>query len=352
MILLYILLAILLLGVLISVHEFGHFISARMVGIAVKEFSIGFGPKILQRKSKKHETLFTLRIIPVGGYCMYYGDTDDDPDGEKANDPRNFSVARLWKRIFCVISGPLMNFILAFVVAIGLMAIYGITIGQPYVSSVEPGMPAEAAGLLPGDQFLRVGEHEVHTGGTPAVVEAIDQAAGNPFSVAVQRGSEALTFTLSPLLDEEENRYRIGIMISSLRPLQTGEIIPAAWDACVFASGAIIDALGKMVTTGEGFNETTGPVGIVQLVAEQTQRGGLEVFMNLFVIISINLGLMNLLPIPGLDGSRIVFMLIEGIRRKPVSQRTEANVHLCGYALLLGLMLFFTFRDVTRLFGF
>jgi len=117
----------------------------------------------------------------------------------------------------------------------------------------------------------------------------------------------------------------------------------------VYASTAILDSLGKLFTTGQGINDAAGPVGVVQMVAEQTQKGGLEIFLNLAVLISINLGLVNLLPIPGLDGSRLVFMLIEVIRRKPVNRKIESTVHLVGYALLLGLMLFFTFKDVGRI---
>ena len=121
---LYVLLAIVLLGVLITVHEYGHFIAARLTGIAVKEYSVGLGPKLFQWKSKKYETLFTLRPIPMGGYCMFYGDTDDDPEGVKKDDPRNYNNAPVWKRMVSVVAGPLMNMVLAFVVAVVLMVIF------------------------------------------------------------------------------------------------------------------------------------------------------------------------------------------------------------------------------------
>ncbi|MEG2605381.1 MAG: site-2 protease family protein, partial [Clostridia bacterium] len=154
-----------------------------------------------------------------------------------------------------------------------------------------------------------------------------------------------------PKYDTAESRYRIGIMIQQgYTDLPAGQVIPSAWNTCVEASGAILNALGKMFTTGEGLDKTAGPVGVVQLVAQQTQQGGMEIFLYLTVMISINLGLVNLLPIPGLDGSRLVFMLVEAIRRKPVSQRIEGAVHMCGYVLLFGIMLFFTFKDVMRLF--
>jgi len=350
---LYILLAILLLGVLIAVHEFGHFIAARITGIPVKEFSIGFGPKILKWKSKKHDTLFSLRPIPMGGFCMFYGDTEDDPDGKLKDDPRSYVNAAVWKRMLSVVSGPLMNMILAFAVAIGFMVAYGQTGIQPFISEVSADRPAHMAGMQPGDIILDVNGINMEGETVSAAVEAIGASKGAPTSITVSRDGEIITVELTPMWSNEQNRYLIGVNLSGKdrRPMAIGEIIPAAWDTCVFASGAILDALGKMVTTGEGFNETAGIVGMVQIVADETRQGGMQVFLNLLIIISINLGLVNLLPIPGLDGSRLVFMLIEAIRRKPVSQRVEATIHMCGLVLLVGLMIFFVFRDVGRIIG-
>lgn len=353
MTLLYVVLAIVLLGVLIMVHELGHFAASRLCGIAVKEFSIGFGPKLVQWKSKKHETVFSIRPIPLGGYCMFYGDTDDDPNGEKKDDPRNYNNAPVWKRMISVVSGPLMNMVLAFVVAVALMAAYGVAVSTPFIASVEDGQPAAAAGLQAGDVFVSVDGLDMTNQSVTYASNAIGGASGGrPVELTVSRDGEELTFQIEPSFDAAEQRYRIGIMIQQgYKPIPTNRIIPAAWDTCVEASGAILNAIGKLFTTGEGLNQTAGPVGVVQLVAEETRQGGLEIFLYLTVIISINLGLMNLLPIPGLDGSRLVFMLIEAIRRKPVSQRIESMVHLCGYVFLFGFMLFFTFKDVLRLFG-
>lgn len=352
MTILYVLLALVLLGILITVHEFGHFAAARLGGIPVKEFSIGFGPKLLQWKGKKHETLFSLRPIPLGGYCMFYGDTDDDPDGTKKDDPRNYNNANVWKRMFSVISGPGMNFVLALVVAVAMMALYGVTAGAPLVYSVEPGKPAEMAGLLAGDVFRTVRGVDVSQKSVTEVSQAIgDISDGEMVEMTVLRNGEEVALRMQPLYDAEAGRYMIGITIQQgYEDLPARQVLPAAWDLCRSASTAIIDSLGKLVTTGEGLDQTSGPVGVVQLVAEQTQQGGLETYLYLTVLISINLGLMNLLPIPGLDGSRLIFMALEAIRRKPVPQKVEAYVHLSGYALLLTLMLFFTFKDVLRLF--
>jgi regulator of sigma E protease len=349
MTILYILLAIFLLGVLITVHEFGHFIAARLTGIAVKEFAVGFGPKLIKWRSKKHGTLFALRPIPLGGYCMFYGD-ETDPEG--VNDPRAFDRAKVWKRALTVFSGPLMNFVLAFVLAVVLMAGYGMTVVQPYLDTVEAGMPAQAAGLLPGDVLLSAGGEALPIGDASALTAAIaNLAPGESLPLTVRRGEETITVSIAPMWDEAEGRNRIGVGIKAYGPLQSGQWLPAAFDSCVYASTVILKSLGALFTTGEGIQDAAGPIGVVQLVAEQTRAGGLETFLNLAVIISINLGLVNLLPIPGLDGSRLVFFLIEAIRRKPVSRKIETAVHLTGYALLLGLMAFFTFQDVGRLLG-
>ena len=157
---------------------------------------------------------------------------------------------------------------------------------------------------------------------------------------------------MTPQYDSELERYRVGVTIAQgYEKMPASSILPSAWSLCKQASVAIVESVGKLFTTGEGLNDAAGPVGVVSLVAQQTQQGGLEIYLYLLVIISINLGLMNLIPIPGLDGSRLIFMLIEAIRRKPVNQKIEAGVHLCGYVLLFGIMIFFTFKDVLRLFG-
>lgn len=348
----YVLLALLLLGILITVHEFGHFAFSRLCGIPVKEFSIGFGPKLLQWKSKKHDTVFSIRPIPLGGFCMFYGDTDDDPEGKMKDDPRNYNNAPVWKRMISVFAGPFMNFVLAFVVAVGMMSVYGVVVGTPFITDVNEGEPAQIAGLQAGDEFVTVRGIDVTNQSVSEVSAAIgDISGGETVEMTVLRNGETLDFAIQPVYDAAEGRYMIGIMIQQgYRKMPAGQVIPAAWGLCVDASTAIVDALGKLVTTGEGLDQTSGPVGVVQLVAEQTQQGGLEIFLYLMVLISINLGLMNLLPIPGLDGSRLIFMLIEAVRRKPVEQKIESMIHLAGYALLLGMMMFFTFKDVLRIF--
>lgn len=358
MTILYVLLAILLLGILVTVHEFGHFIAARMTGIAVNEFAIGFGPKLLSWKSKKYDTQFSLRLIPMGGYCAFYG--EDDADGKVLNDPRAYSNQSVWKRMFTVIMGPLMNFVLAFVVLFGYLMIGGIYDPAPdslYVYAVDAASPAEAAGLMPNDIILAINDQKVSrelSGESLRAALDTQAALTGTVTVHVQRGDEILSLPLTPNFNKAEQRYLMGITLSydlaGPRTPGIGEAVQLTWYNCVQAGSTITNALKNLVTTGEGFEETGGPVAIIHTVTEQTRQGGLEAYVNLLIIISINLGVMNLLPIPGLDGSRFLFMVVEAIRRKPIAPQKEAMVHLAGMLLLFAIMIFFTFRDVMRIF--
>ncbi len=351
MTILYILLAILMLGVLIMIHEFGHFAMARLCGIEVKEFSIGFGKQLWGRTSRRG-TQFSLRLIPLGGYCMFYGDTDDDPEGKMKDDPRNYNKAAVWKRMLTVFAGPAMNAILAFVLAVVLMGFFGMNATTPLLDSVVENQPAYEAGLRAGDVFVSVGDTQLTNASVNDVSAALSACSGQEeIPITVMRDGEELSFNITPYFDEENQRYMIGVVIrQGYERLKVAQVIPAAWELTAESAVAIVQALGKMVTTGEGLDQSAGPVGIVSLVAEETRTGGFPVYLNLAVFISINLGLMNLLPIPGLDGCRLIFLLIEAIRGKPVDQKVEAIIHLLGYALLFALLIFFTFQDVRRLF--
>lgn len=358
MTILYILLAILLLGILIMVHEFGHFMAARLTHIDVQEFSIGFGPKLIGWKSKKHDTAFSVRLIPMGGYCAFYG--EDDAEGKHVDDPRAYNRQSVWKRMLSVLMGPTMNFVLAFVVAALFFWIAGVgtvTGLDPYVAEVTAAGPAYDAGLEDGDVIEEVNGVNVLDGTTDTLLAAISgyKAGDAPLHMTVRRGDTTFETDMTPFYDEEAGKYRVGISVgATYRTAQKQVTLLGAmgesWNTCVYASGVIITALKNLVTTGEGLDQTAGPVGVVSMVSKEVQAGGFEAFLNLLVVISINLGIMNLLPIPGLDGSRFLFMVVEAIRRKPIPPQKEAVVHLCGYVLLFGLMIFFTFKDIVRLF--
>ena len=339
----YVLIGILLLGILVAVHEFGHFIAARISGIEVMEFAVGMGPKIVGWTGKSG-TKFSLRCIPLGGFCAFYG--EDDVEGKSKDDPRAYNKQNVWKRIFTVAMGPMMNFVLALVVAFGFFFFLGENTTIPVVDALMEGYPAAAAGLLPGDRIIQVDNAAIED--SAAVVAALSK--GGEAKVTVLREGEEHTFTIVPKWNEEDQSYLIGIYFAQTRAkLDFLTSVRAGWDNCVRAGSAVFDALGSLFTK-EGMEQVSGPVGAVDAVAKAVKANGLDSFLFLLMLISVNLGLMNLLPIPGLDGSRIVFHLIEAVRGKPIKPEREAMVHLIGMLFLFSLMIFFTYKDIVRIF--
>jgi len=358
----FILAAIVMLGVMVTVHELGHFLGARWTGIPVKEFAIGFGPQLLSWKSKKHETVFFLRLIPAGGYCMFYG--EDDTAEKAKDDPRNINLHAAWKRMLTIAMGPLMNFVLALVAATLLFCYVGEDVGGTYgytvIDTVSENSPAAEAGLMKGDILLSVnGEDSSGLAGETEVKARAQIGAYRegdaPLQLTLLRGEDVIEASVAPRYDEEEKRMLMGVTLMpqytpDYRPVSVFKAVCYGADYCIRAGGAVLEGLKALVTTKDGFSQSSGPVGIVQMIAEETQANGWMVYVQLLVLISVNLGLFNLIPIPGLDGSRIVFLAVEAIRRKPVPARVEAYVHLSGYALLLLLMLAMTFKDILRIF--
>ncbi|MBQ2028581.1 MAG: site-2 protease family protein [Clostridia bacterium] len=353
---LYVILALLLLGIMVTVHELGHFTAARACGIAVRAFGVGFGPKIFSRKSKKSGTEYSLRAIPGGGFCAFYGEDDITGEQEKT-DPRSFTIQPAWKRLIVMAAGPIMNFVLAFVAALIFFSAYGL----PYegdtittqIVSVTKDSPADKAGMLAEDIITEV-NGEVINGNFSEKITAWDGTA--PLEVKVSRADGEHTLYMTPDYISTEGRYMIGVtMTQSVDVVWAragfGKTVSHTADVCVDAGGAILTALKNLVTRGEGIDQMSGPVGVISIIAEQTREYKMMGYLNMLIVISINLGLVNLLPIPGLDGCRIVFVVIEMILRRPVNRKVEAYVHLVGYIFLIGLMLFFTFHDVLNFFG-
>ena len=355
----YIILALLLLAILITVHEFGHFLAARATKIEVREFAVGMGPKLIGWKSRKHGTDFSIRAIPLGGFCAFYG--EDDTKGISKDDPRAFAKQGVWRRLFVILMGPVMNFVLAFVVATVFFWVNGVSMVtgiDPYIAEVMAAGPAYSAGMQPGDVVTEINGRDMLDGTADTLLDTIAnwKEGDDPLRMTIRRGEETLETEMTPVWDEAEGKMRIGVTIGGTYRTETQPEtflggFEHSLDWCVRASGAILGALKDLVTTGKGLDQTSGPVGIVSLVSTEVQAGGFSAFVQLLVLISINLGLMNLLPIPGLDGSRLVFGIVEVIRGKAVPPEKEAMVHLIGMVFLFGLMIFFTFKDIMRLFG-
>lgn len=353
--LLYILSAILMFGILITIHEAGHFWAARLNKIPVREFAIGFGPKLIAWKSKKHETDFSLRLIPMGGFCAFYG--EDDGTEEAKADPRYFGNFSAWRRLVTIIAGPVMNILLAFIVAVSFFALSGIpTITGPAsttVQSVNADGPASLAGFQALDKIVSVNGIAV----TDNVSELINEATANgetAINVVVDRPGEGeMALSVTPLYDHSARRYMMGVSLMTSVPQEWrtgtfGEMITSAIDMCIETGTGIIKVLGNLIFRGEGMNNLTGLVGVTETIVKTTQSSQLPGYLYLMCMISINLGLFNLLPIPGLDGSRIIFLLIEAVRGKPFKR--EGYVHAFGMILLFALMIWINLRDVLRLF--
>ena len=336
----YVILALLLLGLLIMAHEAGHFLAARACGIGVQEFSMGMGPLLLKHTGKSG-TQFSLRLLPIGGYCQFYGEDEDVPD------PRAFNQQPVWKRAITVASGPLMNFVVAILTIVIYMSAVGLMTTVPRIAEVEPN--AAQAGLLTDDVLLTINGQEVSD--TQMLAQTIANSKGAPVTLGVRRGDEEMEIAVSPFYDEETGRYRVGFSFAQERlRLPLLETIPFSVRYNVESVRLIVDTLKNLVFRGEGIKDVTGPVGTVYVIQDMTQKGGLDVYLEMIALISVNLGVMNLLPIPGLDGSRLLFLLVEAIRRKPIKRELEGAIHMAGFVLLMGLMLVLTYKDIMNFF--
>jgi len=338
----YVVLALVLLGVLIMAHEAGHFMAARACGIEVQEFAMGMGPLLLKKKSRRG-TQFSLRLLPIGGFCQFYGEDED------VADPRAFNNQAVWKRVLTVISGPLMNFIVALLVVVIYMSAIGLWSVVPRVYAVEPN--AASAGLTVGDTLLAVNGTDIE--GDPTKAQSmIAASAGEAVTLRVARGGEETDVTITPFYDEEYARYRAGFTFDQERmriPLL--QSIPFSVSYNAESVSLIVKTLKNLFFKGEGVSDVTGPVGTVYVIQEVTREGGLDIYLELLALISVNLGVMNLLPIPGLDGSRLLFLLVEAIRRKPINREIEGRIHAAGFILLMGLTVALTYKDIVQIFA-
>ncbi|MBQ4264631.1 MAG: RIP metalloprotease [Clostridia bacterium] len=336
----YVFLALLLLGVLIMAHEAGHFWAARACGLEVQEFAMGMGPLLAKWKSKKG-TQFSLRLLPIGGFCQFYGEDED------VNDPRAFNHQAVWKRLITVASGPVMNFVVALVVVVIYLSALGLLQTVPRVGEVES--HAARAGLQAGDTLLAVNGVAVMDAST--VLAEISGSAGADVTLRVLRGGKETNVVIEPFYDEELARYRVGFTFDQERVrVSLLESIPFSVEYNIESVRLIAQTLKNLFFKGEGVNEVTGPVGTVYVIQEVTQQGGIDIYLELLALISVNLGVMNLLPIPGLDGSRLLFLLVEGVRRKPIKRELEGAIHGAGFVLLMGLMIALTYKDIMQIF--
>lgn len=358
-----ILVALVILGVVVTIHEFGHFIVGKLSGIAVTEFAVGMGPKLISWQGK--ETRYSIRLLPLGGFCAFVGEDEDNPD------PRAMNNQPVWKRFLTVFAGPFMNFFLVFVLAVVFIAGAWIVdpstvMTVPVLYQVEENMPAGRAGLKVGDAIVNVNGEEVtqNVDGVEFLRSRILEADDEGVVLTVLRGQETLTFTLVPEYSEAEGRPLIGIVFETTYEGYDKNIITAIPEALALIGRSIVETFAFLkdmiwrLLRGLGVQEgsVAGVVGIVSSVSSDVSSGfsggftlGIQTIFLWIMNISLSLGIMNLLPIPALDGGRLVFLTYEAIRRKPLNREKEAIVNLVGFALLILLMVLVTVSDVRGL---
>lgn len=345
---LYILLAIVMLGFIVTVHEFGHYLVGRLCGIGVLEFSIGFGPKLLGFRSKK-DIQYSLRLIPLGGYCSFLGEDGENPA------PNAMNNQPVWKRFLTVAAGASMNFVLAFLFCAILLSCFVTAEYQPRITYIYENTPAAECGLQNGDIITSVNGTEItYDGAGVATAQQIIVSADHtqPIEFTAQRGDETLAFSVTPEIytDEStgETRMQLGVAFGG-RTYRFGEALSRSASYMVEFTGMMLQGLKDLVFHGTGANDMMGPVGIISFVSDQIASDTLYMVVNLIFILSLNVGIMNLLPLPGLDGGRLVFLIAEAIRRKPVPPEKEGMVHAIGLVLLMVLVVIITYKDIVRL---
>ncbi|AET70043.1 putative membrane-associated Zn-dependent protease [Desulfosporosinus orientis DSM 765] len=341
-------------GSMVMIHEFGHYIVAKWIGVKVIEFSFGFGPKILGYQGK--ETLYAWRLIPLGGFVKLYGmDAEADEQGNAViaskTDPRSFLNKPVWQRMAAIAAGPIMNFVLAIIMFVSVFAYLGIPTQSNVVGSLVKGKPAAISGIEPGDRIIAVNKEL--TPDWARLTEVIHSKPNQILSLTIERANDKQrqTISIKTEKDAQTGNGMIGIAPVEEVIYVHASILEATRvgiQRSVDFTKLIVVSLVQMIT-GKIPADVGGPIMIAQVIGEGAKEG-FSNLLGLTGVLSIQLGLINLFPIPALDGSRLVFLLIEGLRGKPLNPEKENMIHLVGFVLLMGLMLAVTYKDIVRLF--
>jgi len=342
---LYILLAIVTFGVLIFIHELGHFLAARATGVGVKEFAIGMGPKLVSHKSKKSGTVYSLRLLLIiGGFTSMVG------EDESVEDSGAFNKKAWWKRIIILAAGGVMNILLGFIVMTMLVSAQS-AFNVPQVLKFKTDDAQTASyGLQPGDRILRVGSRSVNI--MNDLVFAVMETNGNPVDLVVRNDGVTRTIPGVQFPTETDQGMTYGVLdfYTTTVAASPGQVVYQSFFQSLSTVNMIWSSLIDLITGKYGISQLSGPVGVTAQLGQAAQAG-LPDFAFMFVVIAVNLGIVNLLPLPALDGGRIVFVIVEAIRRKPVPAKYEGIIHAVGFILLIGLMILITFKDLVSCFS-
>ena len=343
---------IVIFGAVVIAHEFGHFLLAKANGIHVVEFSVGKGPSLVS--VKKGGTRYALKLFPIGGACMFEG---EDGLAEKDGEPGegSFLKAPVWGRISTVVAGPLFNFILAFIIA--FIVVNMAVLRDPVATQVVEGGGAEAAGLQDGDLIISLNGERIRM---YQEISLYMQATyrGGDLKVVYERDGERYTTTLTPQYDEASGIYMLGVANSDFVKPKGLATFRYAWYEMRYSVKATYKSLSMLFQGRVSRKDVAGPVGIAVNVVGKTYEAAksygwqsvLLSMLNITLLLSVNLGILNLLPIPALDGGRLVFLLVEVIRGKPVPPEKEGMVHFVGLMFFMVLMVFIFFNDLSNIF--
>lgn len=342
-----IIVAILIFSFIIIFHEFGHFLLARLNGVKVNEFCLGLGPTIFKIKGKK--TDFCLKLLPFGGACIMEGE-----DGV-SDDPGSFNNKNVWQRFSIVVAGPLFNIILAFILSVVLIGLSGVN--EPVITGVVDGYSAKEQGLQAGDRIVKLGNYNIHFYNEISIYTYFHYK--KDIDVVFERDGVKYTAKITPKYEPEKETYLLGVYGDNHRvkvgPIRTLEYGLYEIKYEIYMT---LQSLSSLVTGQVKVNELSGPVGIVDTVGEIYEQakedGAYYIFLNMLniaILLTANLGVMNLLPIPALDGGRIILYIVEMIRGKRMNENIEGYIHLVGFGLLMALMVVVMFNDIARIFN-
>ena len=349
----YVLIAILAFGILILAHEFGHFITAKLSGVKVNEFSLFMGPAIW--KKQKGETLYALRCIPIGGYCAMEGEDGDSDDN------RAFTKAKVWKRAVILVAGATMNFIMGFLMILLFVVIgYGSTLPKSTIVGIEEGRPF-AQHLQVGDELYKINGRKVLVRGYETYL--LDRDPDGIHDLVVIRDGEKVLLEdveMKRTLEDGNGNLLYGFSIGGEEEKNLGNVLSYTWRECLNVGRLVWLSLGDLISGRESVKNVLGIVGVVDLVADVGAQSatvgiGLLNVLYFFAVISVNLGVMNLLPIPALDGGRVVCLFVtaaaEKILRRKIDPKYEGYLNGFFMILLMALMLLITFKDVWTIFS-
>lgn len=342
---------VLIFGAVVLSHEFGHFLLAKMNGIHVVEFSVGMGPTLLSFKRK--ETKYALRLLPIGGACMFEG--EDGLESENGGGEGSFTKASVWARIATVIAGPLFNFILAFIVAVIVVSMS--PTDRPVLTGVTEGGAAEEVGLMAGDEIISINGEKTHLFREVSLLAMLNK--GDEMEIVYERDGVKDTVALTPTYSEVDGRYYMGVQGTVYEQAKGPAVFRDAWYEIRYSVNSTYKSLGMLLTGQFNRQDVAGPVGIAVNVVGKTYDTAKDYgvkavvlsMLNIVLLLSVNLGILNLLPIPALDGGRLVFLLIEVVRGKPIPPEKEGIVHFVGLVFFMILMVVVLFNDLVNIFG-